>query len=681
MLFRPSTFDFRLPALLALAALAGCPGADPDPVAQGPSAPADGSAAADAERVSAPAVGSSNAAPSSAEVPAGAAAEAETADLVAQLVPTRNAPCIFCADPRVEPVAIFFSPARPVAGRPLRAVVVSEHNASQPRLVLQERREARPVPLEEWGGPPWAWTGTLANAPAGRLRFCFSGDAAEEPPACASVVVAAEAAEPSPPSSSGIWAIERPWDRSLESFYSAWIARLFLVEPGMTAGWRPLHKALRDARRNLLYDHLGRGEDDPASPVNAVLAPDCGDAPYFLRAYFAWKLALPFAAHLCPRGEPGLGPQCDGWFFTNLSPAWDGIADPVERFNRFLAESVARFVHSGTARTLPEDEFGDFYPVALTREALRPGTIFVDPRGHILILTRWLPGTRERLGTLYAVDGHPDQSLTFKRFSPSTFFYSTRVRTGGFKAFRPLRYADGQFCFASNAELQSATSATRQSTEQYEFPDAAAFYWSIDRLLNPVPPDPLLAFRDRAALLVELLAQREEAVQVAVDAMEATTWERIPMPSGVAIFETSGPWEDYATPARDLRLLIAADELLAFPALVVESPGLFTLPPGKTPEEVRAELDAAWVQLQDELQLAYRRSDGTPWTITLGEFMRRLVPFQMAYNPNDCPEVRWGAPEGSDEISTCVHRAPTGQLHMMAGVRMWFSARRQPAGL
>ncbi len=680
MTFRPSILDFRLLAPL-LAALAGCPGADPDPVAKGCSAPAAAFTTVAAPAVP-PVAGPSNAAATpSAGIPGSAAADAETADLVAQLVPTRNAPCTFCADPRVEPLAMFFSPARPVAGRPLRIIVVAEHNAGQPRLTLRERGELRPVPLEEWGGPPWAWTGTLPAAPAGRLRFCFSGEASAEPLVCASAVVEAEAVAPPAAPASGVWGVERPWDRSLENLYSAWIARLFLVEPGMTAGWRPLHQALRDPRRNLLHDHLGRGEDEPASPTSAVLAPDCGDAPYFLRAYFAWKLGLPFAAHLCPRGEPGLGPQCDGWFFTNLSPAMDGVADPVERFNRFLAESVARFVHSGTARTLPEDEFGDFYPVVLTRESLRPGTIFVDPRGHILILTRWLPGNAERLGTLYAVDGHPDQSITFKRFSPSTFFFSTRVRTGGFKAFRPLRYADGEYCFASNAELQSSTTAARHSTEQFEFPDAAAFYWSIDRLLNPVPPDPLLAFRDRAALLVELLAQRAEAVNVAVAAMDAAAWERIPMPDGVAIFETSGPWEGYATPARDLRLLIAADELLAFPALVVESPGLFTLPPDKTPEQARAELDAAWLVLQDELQFTYRRSDGSPWTLTLGEFMRRLAPFELAYNPNDCPEVRWGAPDGSVEISTCVHRAPAGQQRMMAGFRLWFSARRQPAGL
>ena len=33
----------------------------------------------------------------------------------------------------------------------------------------------------------------------------------------------------------------------------------------------------------------------------------------------------------------------------------------------------------------------------------------------------------------------------------------------------------------------------------------------------------------------------------------------------------------------------------------------------------------------------------------------------MAYNPNDCVEVRWGATEGTPESATCKRRAPEDQ--------------------
>lgn len=572
---------------------------------------------------------------------------------------------------------VFWSPARPIAGKPLRVIGVAEREIDDARLVLVDGRERRRLePVEGWGGPPWGWSAAAVATPAGPFEVCL---ASRDRPrlACAEVRPEAEGAPRAAPPT-GIWPIERNWDRGWESFYQAWIARLFLVEPGMTAGWRPLHSALRDPARNLLWGHLGLGEDDPAAPVPAELAPDCGDAPYFLRAYFAWKNRLPFAAHVCRRGDPRLGPECAGDVLTNLSPAWDSIEDPVLRFNRFLAETVARRVHSGTARSTADAEVSDFYPLPLSRDALRPGTIFVDPRGHILILTRWLPGRHDRIGTLYAVDGHPDQSISHKRYARTNYFFTVKTTGGGFKAFRPLAYRDGAFCFAGNAELAAGPPAVRYSTEQYEFADAEAWYARLERLLNPEPLAPLLVFRDRQQLLVELLAEREVAVQVAFEFMERNGWAVIPMPSGPEIFAASGPWEDYATPGRDLRLLALADEVLGFPAQVEENPGAFRIPEGKTPAEVRAELEAEWRRGRVERGIEVRRSDGTAGRLTLGTFVERLRAFEAAYNPNDCPEVRWGASENDPEYATCEHRAPPAQRRQMEGFRLWFAARRPP---
>ena len=69
-----------------------------------------------------------------------------------------------------------------------------------------------------------------------------------------------------------------------------------------------------------------------------------------------------------------------------------------------------------------------------------------------------------------------------------------------------------------------------------------------------------------------------------VNAAELREVERIPgrkfqskggadaaMPDGPSIFETTGAWEDFATPARDLRLLIAMDVVRSFPDRVNDS--------------------------------------------------------------------------------------------------------------
>ena len=44
-----------------------------------------------------------------------------------------------------------------------------------------------------------------------------------------------------------------------------------------------------------------------------VLRPDCADLPYFLRAYFAFKMGLPFGFSKCTRGGGGRAPSCVGW--------------------------------------------------------------------------------------------------------------------------------------------------------------------------------------------------------------------------------------------------------------------------------------------------------------------------------------------------------------------------------
>ena len=50
----------------------------------------------------------------------------------------------------------------------------------------------------------------------------------------------------------------------------------------------------------------------------------------------------------------------------------------------------------------------------------------------------------------------------------------------------------------------------------------------------------------------------------------------------------------------------------------------------------------------------------------------------MAYNPNDCVELRWGAPDKSEEASTCKRHAPAAQRAKMTKYRTWFHERRRP---
>jgi hypothetical protein len=352
----------------------------------------------------------------------------------------------------------------------------------------------------------------------------------------------------------------------------------------------------------------------------------------------------------------------------------------VDRFNEWLEEDVGDTVHSGTGRILPESDGSELYPVALSRETLRPGTVFVDPGGHVLVVSQWVAGTRERIGMLLAIDAHPDRTVSHKRFSRANFFFDAELRTGGFKAFRPVRYEHGRIRFASNAELVADPGYPDPSLEQYGFRSSHAFYRTIEKLLNPEPLDPVAAYRSHMEALVEALEERVSAVEVAVDYMKATNWFVIELPEGGKIFETTGRWEDYSSPARDLRLLVALDELVGLPRKVLDDPAIFRIPEGMTPGELERRLVAEWRRSSAELGINYVRSDGSTWRLDLAEVVARMGAFEQAYNPNDCPELRWGAPRNSEEAAPCDRHAPEEQRRRMERYRYWHASRHRPSG-
>jgi hypothetical protein len=55
-----------------------------------------------------------------------------------------------------------------------------------------------------------------------------------------------------------------------------------------------------------------------------------------------------------------------------------------------------------------------------------------------------------------------------------------------------------------------------------------------------------------------------------------------------------------------------------------------------------------------------------------------MSALEMAYNVNDCVELRWGAPNDGEEASTCKRRASQAQRGKMTEYRSWFRERRRP---
>lgn len=559
-------------------------------------------------------------------------------------------------------VTFLSTPRRPAPGAPLRVLAVTA-SPREATLTIEDA-DGRVVAksADRHGVTPswWIVETTAADDRGARVRL---GDACE--------TLAPARARPS--AASGAWPIEREWSGGLELVYAAWIERLFDDPLEAQPSWKSLDPILGDPARNLLHDHLGLDEDDRGFQ----LEPDCADLPYFLRAYFAWKLGLPFGYSSCSRGGGGGAPRCSAWHSSRDALA-GAPAEEVARVGRFIRQEVAWTIQSGSARTAGNDERGDLYPTRLAADAIRPGTVYADPYGHTLLVVQRLPQTADRGGVLLAVDAQPDGTIARKRFWRGNFLFAVDPALGGagFKHFRPVVRADGGFRPLGNEAIARDPEYGDFSLEQYAG-DVDAFYDRMDDLLSPTPMDPVRVLRETIEALDEQVRTRVTSVANGEEYVAAHPGT-IDMPSGAAIFETSGAWEDYATPSRDLRLLIAIDVVRDFPARVARRPERYAMPAETPVAAVRAALEGV---IRDETaarRFGYVRSDGSERSVTLAELMDRAEGLEVAYNPNDCVEIRWGALADSDEASTCRRDAPRDQRARMDDYRAWFRERRRP---
>src|SRR5260370_15977686 len=76
-------------------------------------------------------------------------------------------------------------------------------------------------------------------------------------------------------------------------------------------------------------------------------------------------------------------------------------------FGEYLRSAVADGVHSGTGRTALSDDKTDYYPVPLKEETLRPGTVLVDPYGHVLVLARRVAPSDDAAGPFFSRPAQP----------------------------------------------------------------------------------------------------------------------------------------------------------------------------------------------------------------------------------------------------------------------------------
>jgi hypothetical protein len=572
-------------------------------------------------------------------------------------------------------IAVLPSPIAPWKGAPLRVLFVAEKPLhGELSLVAPDGRVAAHS-RHRFDGPPYSWSAEVASPAAGTWRATLTSDNA--PAGCGTIThdIAVRGDKPPPPHDTpgSVWPLRSSWNRATENLYSAWIEKLFDAPLDQELSWPALHQGLRDRSRNFLFDYLGLGEDE----MKIVIRPDCADLPYFLRTYFAFKMGLPFGFSKCSRGGGGKPPYCVSW--TSVQEQGkakkSGLAAAFSQYLRTVADGV----HSGNGRTALNDNNTDYYPVPLSQDTLRPGTVYADPYGHLLVLVRRVPQSGNGAGVFLAVDGQPDGTVARKRFWRGNFLFAQDPALGGpgFKRFRPIVLGNnGVLRRLSDNEIAKNPQYGDFSLDQSHL-GVEDFYDRMDDVMSPQPLDPERAMKEAITSLEEQVKVRVTSVENGRKYQNSGRGEAS-MPDGAAIFETVGPWEDFSTPARDLRLLIAMDVVRGFPDRVARRPDRYAMPAGKSPANVKDELQSVLASELAARKFSYTRSDGSTWTLSLKDVFDRMTVLEMAYNPNDCVELRWGAPAKSDEAATCKRYAPAIQRAKMTKYRPWFHERRRP---
>ncbi|MEM9233764.1 MAG: hypothetical protein AAGA69_05940 [Pseudomonadota bacterium] len=400
---------------------------------------------------------------------------------------------------------------------------------------------------------------------------------------------------------------------------------------------------------------------------------DCTDMVYVLRGYYAWKNGLPFSYQDAISIRPGKDAGNDARYskYGNRVVSRADVIHPEGRAPRnapVLLTRIFNIVSTAMLRVHPEDEgarFGDFYPVEISREALRPGAIAYDIYGHVSIVY-----DIEDDGRILLISSHPDYTVSREPYGRHVV-RSEPALGSGLKAWRPIRlvgarqttrgtWIGGRIIGTENEDLPHFSMEQYWGTHPDDSGrwDAGRFktggrfmpYYEFvrTRLRKPGTPfDPVEEMANATDALCASFRARKTAVNLAVYASvhEKPAPEKLPD----NIYGTYGDWERYATPSRDARLKTQAVELnnLARDLITRHREGDTSInyPVGDLPAALLDVYDRG----ANACQINYKRTDGSVVMLNMHHGIERI--FDLSFDPYHCPERRWGA--SGIELATC----------------------------
>lgn len=355
------------------------------------------------------------------------------------------------------------------------------------------------------------------------------------------------------------------------------------------------------------------------------LRTDCADTVYSFRAIFAYENGLPFVIADATGGS--------GTISNNMS-RFDSISDPNRRIRAFL-----QYIYDVVST---ETMYMDTYPVAMNRDAIKPGIILkTTKKNH----HSWTARNILSIGVpdliFNSTIGATSGSMLQERQSwpnPEWVFEGDKTPAGkaGFRDWRPASYIG-----------RAESSVPGYSEEQYNIPLSKWVATATARLATTQESTggKLQRLADNAC--VELTS-RISAVRDGVRALAQR-------PNSCM---NSEDYDTYSTPSRDRRFFDALVDLRrAYKNMVRNGQ--------KIPGGLRSQMEKIFPAINSSARSEAERmgrqgvddesmcviSYGNGNRIDLAEAKRRMFAGQMSNNPNDSLEYRWGERRGPSPLA------------------------------
>jgi len=468
-------------------------------------------------------------------------------------------------------------------------------------------------------------------------------------------------------SSNGAWSIRNEWNYEEFLHYSKWVENIFDFKRGGGVKQKQarLGTILEDDEMNLLNnsDFLGNGNSKIPSSFMTGLT-HCGSFPHLLFAYYSFRRALPAAISQITMESGG-----DIRYSYGNHPIGHVKSTDFSSFQSFISTGMERgkfnFV-SGNYRTAPNLEGTDSVPISLNRKSLMPGSFCYNANGHMLVV-----GKVSDSGEVGFLDAHPNHSITSNQSLSAIPAVKSAEQgvTGmkkcydGFRNPRLMRISGNTIVPFTNSEMVEFGFSVEQYKQMAEIKFKGAI--SINgQSANTYPQlvkaslrasgnkeSPLEFLVNSSNEFASMLAERQDFVQKAWNYVLSNG--PISFPNDLTlenIYQANGAWETWSSPSSDvdrknkyLYILTNLDNMISS----FRRTEVYDYSGCNSQAELVSALEIKKHELFSNLSVTYTSSTGRNFTLPLNEIENRL--FALSFDPNHPPELRWGAPEGSEE--------------------------------